>query len=543
MPRVAITILSLLTLATMVSSPIWAQSFAPRALAPLSGSMAMSGSTNPFVLVNQKKKHKENGFSTGIGISIDIGDALKSATKKKPEKKPARRKSIVKKQDSSRKRTAKTPRPDPEVPLPGTKPGVGGGGDLASSPRPNSASGTTTRCPENFNVLLSDSDYLRDKASFAEREAAMMRDWAKRWREISKQAADGAKAAGEGGLISSREFQEQKAAELEERAQDYEARAAEKENEAAEYRRQADEQDAAVTRVVEDRCRTRQDGPSPTTATPAPIEVAMTPGTMGNPASAPEQQSICGPDITDNVFGVLDRMHRDWMKWSEDKRTENCRSLISPLTALSAWDIVELAPGKGFPTRDEYKVERGSDEGYERYIKWAKFRFEEQAPMCGKPREQCANTVTFLGKCIDPQIVNYVQWGSMSTLCDYSALTASAHSARATIQGTPDEVYTGQQAMAEIGSGYTLDTNTSKYFDKPSTYLSADPGAWPAELQGRRNKIRDQLRARLDTILASPKYAAFLRHSANTCAVPCPISADSKKKIDDMKFDYKWNNY
>jgi len=374
----------------------------------------------------------------------------------------------------------------------------------------------------DFNTNA-DVEYLLSLADIADAEARSARENAKAWRDIAKRAADGADQAGQDGNEPSKAFQNAKAKELFQRALDYDAIAADKSQESENLRRQANEKN-------EEHCENKttvatNPGSAPAVKTPAPATSAAP---VTAPTTVDQSKAVCGPDITDNVFNVLDKIHMDWKSWSATKKGNKCRALFKPWTAGSAWDIKALAPGHGAKPQNEFS----SKKAYERYIKWGKFWFEEDAAACSKPRNQCTKTATFLGTCIDPQVINYVQWGTMNKLCDQEGFARVAHAAYSFSQ--PERTFIGQKLMVDIGSSYTVATDAGSYLN----IQSADPG----EKDIVNNQVRMKLRSRLKEMMSEPNNALFGTRAANACSVPCHMTATEKSNLSKRDFGYLWED-
>lgn len=479
----------------------------------------------------KKEHHKQDDnhdASVGIGITIDPAKLLESGKKKKPEKKASKKpssnvkKSAVETKDKSTE--TKLGKTVPVPVTPGTRPGST---DLPAA--------TTTRgktpCPLRL-VSTSDTDFERERAGWAEKEAASYRKWAKRWRELAGKAKDGAKFAKKSGLGDSQEWHEGKAKELEERAAEYERKAAQKDKEAKERREKADAEDRKEAEREKKRCEKyqtalREKKAPPMISTPATASKPENQSSSSSQSSAPANR--CGPDITDNVLRVLDKMHNDWKRWNSSKKAEKCRDLLNPLTALGAWDIVQLSPDVAPLSKDDYEDAHGGTKGYDNYLK-GKFWFEGSAAACAKPRPICGPTVTFLGQCIHSQVVNYIQWGTVNQLCDQQWSAGKMHAVYSAM--APDHIYDGQQVMAEIGTAYTKTTAAGGYY----TFQSADPG----ELDSRRDYVKKQMESKLRKLMADPSYADFAKRPETACSMPCTMTAAERKKLEKKTMTYRW---
>lgn len=388
-------------------------------------------------------------------------------------------------------------------------------------------------CPERTFILKSDADYWRETADLADAEAAMKREAAKRWRATSAKAKEGAESEKKSGSTSSQEWYEKHAAKWEQRAKDDEATADKKEKEASALRSKADAEDKARAELEKERCKVREDLPRNAFSPPQPREVSDEP--QNSPSSNPltQPKNMCGPDITGNVFRVLDTMHRNWRSWKESKRNELCRDLINPLTSEGAWDIKALSPNTAPPSKKKYLETHTSLKNYEVDIQRRLYWFEGATAACAMPRWPCGPTVTFLGQCIHAQVVNYVQWGVMNKLCDQEGLAKSAHGARAALLSS-DDVYDGQKIMTGLGSAYTAATHSGQLFEGP--ILGSDPG----ELQGRHDIFRSKMKEKLSELMEAPENSAFASRPAVNCSMSCQMTAAERAQLNRNIFGYDW---
>ena len=398
---------------------------------------------------------------------------------------------------------------------------------VASTPVPNES------CPERTFILKGDADYWREKADFTDAEAAMAREAAKRWRATSAKAKEDAETEKKSGSASSQKLYEDHPAKWEQRAKDYEASAEKKEKEARALRSKADAEDKDRAELEKERCKALEELPR-NAFSPEPVEIRDEPK---NPASSklPTQpKNMCGPDITDNVFQVLDMIHRDWNGWNESKQNELCRDLLNPLTSEGAWDIKALSPNTAPPSKKKYLKTHTTLKNYEKDVQKRLYWFEEYTAACAKPRQPCGPTVTFLGQCIHTQVVNYIEWGVMNKLCDQEGLAKNAHRARAAVLSSDAHIYDGQKIMTGVGSAYTAATQSGKIFEGP--ILSSDPG----ELQGRHDNIISKMKEKLSELMAAPENAGFASRPAINCSLPCPMTTAEKAQLKRNTFGYEW---
>ena len=256
--------------------------------------------------------------------------------------------------------------------------------------------------------------------------------------------------------------------------------------------------------------------PPPPLSTPTPTNVAHSP-----PPQEPE--AICGPDITEFVLSVLRDMRNDYQN-NPDKQSAACHALLDPASAASAWDIIGLdpssAPNEGTkysPENDDWRPpeaptppqlstddtpEQAQDkqDAYQKELEDYKGKikkpwFTGYSKLCATPRETCGATVEFLGTCQHAQVVNYVQWGMMMSLCGpgYPTIGKLAHAIWNHVQyhdGAPTEQ---QNNMADVGG----ELNDMIYHD-------------PQNMQGVYNPRLDDIRKKLqdaDVKLSHPEQA------------------------------------
>jgi hypothetical protein len=391
----------------------------------------------------------------------------------------------------------------------------------------------TGLCVERTFILEGDADYLREQADAKDAEAATYREAAEGWRRISEQSAEDAERAKKAKFPNIEQYQGNKAAEHEQRAQDYEARADKKTAEAKTLRAKADAEDRERAELEKKRCKSLEDRPR-NAFSPEPVKVSTRPENPNSSKPPAQPKLMCGPDITDNVFRVLDKIHSDWNSWNEGKRNELCRDLINPATYGSAWDIKALAPDKAPPSKKVYLQTFSTLKNYQKYIAQNKWWFEAAAAACAKPRWPCGHTVTFLGKCIHAQVVNYVQWGVMNKLCDQEGLAKTAHRGRAAWNSSDAHLYDGQKIMTGVGSAYTTATQSGKIFEGP--VQSSDPG----EMHGRHDNIQKKMKETLSEFMAAPGNSGFASRPAIKCSMPCQMTTAESAKLNKSDFGYGW---
>jgi hypothetical protein len=284
---------------------------------------------------------------------------------------------------------------------------------------------------------------------------------------------------------------------------------------------------------------TKEPPPTPP-STPTPTNVAHSP-----PPTPPE--AICGPDITEFVLGVL-RDVRNGYNNNPDKQSAACHALLDPASASSAWDIFGLDPGsapdegtKYSPENDDWRPpdaptppelstddtpEQAQDkqdayqkelDDYKRKIK--KPWFTSYSKVCAMPRETCGATVEFLGTCQHAQVVNYVQWGMMMSLCGpgYPTVGKLAHAIWNHVHyhdGAPTEQ---QNNMADVGE----ELNDVIYHD-------------PQNMQGVNNPRLDDIRKKLQAADAK------LSHPEQVCALKCKLDPDQQDRLGMKPTGFHW---
>ncbi len=180
---------------------------------------------------------------------------------------------------------------------------------------------------------------------------------------------------------------------------------------------------------------------------------SVPPGTP--PASTPKEpppegMKLCGPDVTDYVLGVLDFMNESFSQWDDARQAEQCKSLFQIWKANGAWELMLFSPYDQ-PLGDQPKT-MGS------------FFFQRFTKHCARP-EPCQSSVEFLGRCLPAQVVNYIQWGAISVLCDSDMASGISHIARDTAiqlvwsrSLSPSPAFQGQAAMSHLGKEFIRDS-------------------------------------------------------------------------------------
>ncbi len=169
-------------------------------------------------------------------------------------------------------------------------------------------------------------------------------------------------------------------------------------------------------------------------------------------ASVPEEKkpegNVCGPDVTDYMLKNIEYMEQKYNEWSEAEKDRRCVDLFSVVGTDGAlfkfnysWDMIGFAPSDGGDTNDPNKA------GYLETI----FLMSAAPGWCATPRNPCGRTAEFAGYCVDVQIMNYLQWGAMTQLCDVSIMQRMAHAARKVVFRTPALIADQQSAFSKMG--------------------------------------------------------------------------------------------
>jgi hypothetical protein len=198
---------------------------------------------------------------------------------------------------------------------------------------------------------------------------------------------------------------------------------------------------------------------------------------------------ICGPDVTDQTLEVLKQIITNFRDAKSDDQKEACSRSVSfidgldvgpwrlPLVGLEvpgliikttnmkadyAWDILELFQEPGAFPKGNYPGEPSSWESL-------------TGSSCCTPRYPCGKSVQFFGTCHDQQVVNYVMWGVMTSLCSIKWGINTQQEAFAYLRNKSGPNWTDQQTMSEVGEEYTKViqaylANAKKYEDLRRTY-------------------------------------------------------------------------
>jgi hypothetical protein len=239
----------------------------------------------------------------------------------------------------------------------------------------------------------------------------------------------------------------------------------------------------------------------PIALTPPKRKVALIPG------------SSCGPDVTDAVLDILKDMKKDYDGLNAKNpaaATKACDNLTSLSTGANAWDITGLDPSTSPQEGQEVHPDGLAYTDKLKKIKLYPW-LTEISNACAIPRPQCAATVEFMGRCVHPQKLNYIQWGAMKKLCDGGIGFNFAKSAYDTLKRASGNLSLEENATADVGEAYidALGNN-------------ANPDL--SEIKKKWHK----------------KYEGGLFTDEQACKLGCPLTDAMKKKIKEKLHGYKW---
>lgn len=227
---------------------------------------------------------------------------------------------------------------------------------------------------------------------------------------------------------------------------------------------------------------------------------------------------ICGPDITGLVLEALTNM-RDEYKKNPDKQSEACHSLFDKKTASAAWDISQLSPSSS-PYRDmSYNPktdqwEKPQDPAHPDQKPYSKKPwFTYVSNMCAIPRPVCGQTVEFMGTCQHAQVVNYVQWGMMLSLCGglYPTLGKVAHKVWNSDTYGPSAPAAQQESMIQVGS----------------EFKEALDNAHPIpDISGIKQRLKER--------------DAALKYAEQDCELKCELTDAQRADLRKTRFGWHW---
>jgi hypothetical protein len=245
------------------------------------------------------------------------------------------------------------------------------------------------------------------------------------------------------------------------------------------------------------------------------------------PASTPPPTppgGVCGPDITERVLDVLDRMAADFRAAPQATRQQACDALFAFSTFQGAWDISPLDPSMAIqPDATPMQQSRPA------------YWFEQWGVPsgCSLPRVPCGWTAQFMGQCIHAQQINYVQWGAMNKLCGTEDKGRLAVVLRGNVR-TPQEIVHMQLLMSEMGAMYTQRSIIPALFDGASAPMEAaqrtvDPAA---------NRDRGNFFSLGQTAIGLAIWA--IKAPESGCATTCNLIEPQKTRFAEKQFNYHW---
>jgi hypothetical protein len=256
-------------------------------------------------------------------------------------------------------------------------------------------------------------------------------------------------------------------------------------------------------------------------------KIATATGNNDAPASTPPPTppgGVCGPDITERVLDVLDRMAADFSAAPQATRQQACDALFAFSTFQGAWDISPLDPSMAIQP-DSTPMQQS------RPAYW----FEQWGVPsgCSLPRVPCGWTAQFMGQCIHAQQINYVQWGAMNKLCGTEDKGRLAVVLRGNVR-TPQEIVQMQLLMSEMGAMYTQRSIIPALFDGASVPMEAaqrtvDPAA---------NRDRGNFFSLGQTAIGLAIWA--IKAPESGCATTCSLIEPQKTRFAEKQFNYHW---
>ena len=244
-----------------------------------------------------------------------------------------------------------------------------------------------------------------------------------------------------------------------------------------------------------------------------------------------DEKEICGPDVTNKVLDTLQRMQERYDSWSSEEREEKCNLLTDPTPSLvwdwppitfdsiGAWDIGPLSPAA---------ANTGG--------------FKNFARACAKPDWPCNITVEFIEECVHFQVLNYIQWGAMSSLCtkDFPQHQTKANNAHALYGGLKwagglsDANLQGQVVMSLLGRQLMASLNT---WNTHPEFYNHDKDEW-------RKRTKERLKERLKDILDDPEFSDWKDNRPELiCLLECELSEGEKNFWEDWEWEYQWGNH
>jgi hypothetical protein len=271
--------------------------------------------------------------------------------------------------------------------------------------------------------------------------------------------------------------------------------------------------------------------PPPTTTDHNPPPKTPPKTTGGAVTTTPKKPtSVCGPDITDAVLDVLKDMKKDYdglKAKNPDVAAKACSNLTSPSTGAGAWDIHGLDPhSSAVEGESDFLKPDGltyTDKGGTvRLDHW----FTGVTNACAIPRPQCAATAVFMGRCVQPQVLNYIQWGAMKKLCNGGTGFSIAKQGYNMLKLKSQTIINEEGATADVGEAYI-----------DALGKNADPDL---------SKIKENWQNDYDGVSINYKgkripHGLVKFENERKCELACPpLTAEMKKAIKDRLNGYDW---
>ena len=132
----------------------------------------------------------------------------------------------------------------------------------------------------------------------------------------------------------------------------------------------------------------------------------------------------------------------------------------------------------------------------------------------------CGATVVFLGTCQHAQVVNYAQWGMMTSLCGglYPLIGAALHKVWNAEEYGLTAPSGPQQNMVSVGSEYKDE------LDKAPAGAASDSFVPDITQIKRRLQERDQA----------------IKHAEQDCEMKCELTAEQRRKLTERNFYFRW---
>lgn len=238
------------------------------------------------------------------------------------------------------------------------------------------------------------------------------------------------------------------------------------------------------------------------------------------------EAKICGPDVTEHVLDVLEKMIRDFDNVRPaSKKGDACANIVVPWLDENlefipdyAFDVYALSPNVAPP-------KEGPQAGK---LYW----FENVSEICARPRPYpCGPTVEFLGECIHSQVVNYIMWGLMNELCDQRTRGELLHRARAEVSLQMTH-YRTQEKLSTLGAAYV---RSNRRHDADLDFRQ-NPTFWTQEkLREMKKELLSQL---LEEMIEGDE--AWQAREAQQCATVCRLTPEQAKTLSQAGWRYTW---